>query len=155
MNFYLCGAMGHAIPLGAGISLGRPDLDVVVCEGDGGLLMNLGCLATVSQLALPNLHIVLFNNGEYESSGHQPLPGKRIDFEATARSCGIDVAASVATVADFGRELAGHLAVRAPTFLNVVVGARTEPRAAFEFLPIQIRESFMSTTTAPPGDRHA
>jgi thiamine pyrophosphate-dependent acetolactate synthase large subunit-like protein len=66
-----------------------PGLGVVVLTGDGGLLMNLGCLVTAAQYKVP-LHIVLIDNGLYEVTGGQPVAGAgRTDFAAIAKGAGI------------------------------------------------------------------
>src|SRR3954469_9210829 len=62
---YLPSSMGQGVPLALGLCLAKPGLPVVVLVGDGGLLMNLGCLVTAAQFAVP-LAVVLIDNGLYE-----------------------------------------------------------------------------------------
>src|SRR5438105_15285094 len=71
---YLPSSMGQGVPLGLGLCLSKPGLGVIVLTGDGGLLMNLGCLVTVAQHRVP-LAIVLIDNGLYEVTGRQPVAG--------------------------------------------------------------------------------
>src|SRR6266545_4362130 len=86
---YLPSSMGQGVPLGLGLCLAKPGLGVVVLTGDGGLLMNLGCLVTVAQHRVP-LAIVLIDNGLYEVTGGQSVPGAgRTDFAALARGASI------------------------------------------------------------------
>src|SRR4029077_3552900 len=54
-NFYMLGSMGLAIPIALGVALAQPQRHVFALEGDGSLLMQLGCLATVAMLAPKNL----------------------------------------------------------------------------------------------------
>ena len=61
--------MGMASSLGLGLALARPDRRVIVCDGDGSLLMNLGALATVGTMRPPNLTVVVWDNGEYRHHG--------------------------------------------------------------------------------------
>ncbi|VTT97791.1 light-harvesting complex 1 alpha chain : Hypothetical conserved protein OS=uncultured planctomycete GN=HGMM_F22C11C03 PE=4 SV=1: TPP_enzyme_C [Gemmataceae bacterium] len=85
---YLPSSMGQGVPLGLGLCLAKPGLPVVVLTGDGGLLMNLGCLVTVAQFAVP-LTVVLIDNGLYEVTGGQPVPNAdRTDFAAIATGAG-------------------------------------------------------------------
>lgn len=85
---YLPSSMGQGVPLALGLCLAKPGLPVVVLTGDGGLLMNLGCLVTVAQFAVP-LTVVLIDNGLYEVTGGQPVPNAgRTDFGAIARGAG-------------------------------------------------------------------
>jgi len=89
LNYVGVGAMGQASSHALGLALGCPDQQVVVLDGDGSLLMNLGTLVTVAQAAPKNLiHFVSFN-GIYEVNGRYPLPGGRsVDFCALARAAG-------------------------------------------------------------------
>lgn len=89
LNYFGVGAMGQASSHALGLALGCPDQKVVVLDGDGSLLMNLGTLVTVAQAGPPNLiHFVSFN-GIYEVNGRYPLPGGRaVDFCALARAAG-------------------------------------------------------------------
>src|SRR5689334_17065620 len=80
--FYLQHAMGLASSLGLGIALSRPELKVVVFDGDGSLLMNLGGLTTLARYSPPNLVHVVFDNESLLSVGGFP----------TATSTGSDIA---------------------------------------------------------------
>lgn len=85
---YLPSSMGQGVPLGLGLCLAKPGLPVVVLVGDGGLLMNLGCLVTTAQFAVP-LRVILIDNGLYEVTGGQTIANAgRTDFAAIARGAG-------------------------------------------------------------------
>jgi thiamine pyrophosphate-dependent acetolactate synthase large subunit-like protein len=135
--------MGHAIPLGAGLAAARPDQAVVACENDGGLIMNLGCLITAAGLNLPNLSIIVFDNGTYESSGGQAMPGRGIDYAAAARACGIENAGTVIDVASFGAMFRRYRAASATSLIHARTEARrTTPREVFDLHPAQISRQF-------------
>lgn len=87
--FALCDSMSAAVPLALGIALTRPERHVVALEGDGSLLMSPNVLATAAAAAPPNLTIVLWVNGHYESSGGQALPAAPVDWDALARAAGV------------------------------------------------------------------
>lgn len=115
LDFRLLGLMGAAASLGLGIAVGRPERPVWVVDGDGSLLMQLGCLAAVAGAAPPNyLHLVIAN-GVYAVSGAQPLPAA-VDWPALALAAGY-VRADWARSPD---ELAGLLPA----------GGQLEPRGA-------------------------
>ena len=97
--FALCDSMSAAIPLGLGMALQRPDRHVVALEGDGSLLMSPNVLATVAAAAPPNLTMLLWVNGRYESSGGQALPRAAVDWAALARAAGIRHVAAVGDAA--------------------------------------------------------
>ena len=80
--------MGHATSYGLGIALAQPERRVVVCNGDGSMLMSLGSLVTIAAESPPNLTVLIMDNGVYEVTGGQPVP-LRPDFAALARASGI------------------------------------------------------------------
>jgi thiamine pyrophosphate-dependent acetolactate synthase large subunit-like protein len=89
VDFQVGGAMGYATSFGLGVALARPDRRVIVLEGDGSLLMNLGVLVSVTEAAPPNLVLALMENGVYELTGGIRTPGLgRVDFCALASACG-------------------------------------------------------------------
>jgi phosphonopyruvate decarboxylase len=81
------GCMGTASALGLGLALARPERRVMVLDGDGSLLMQLGSLVTIAGAAPPNYYHFVFDNGLYETTGNQPVPA-RVDFCGLARSAG-------------------------------------------------------------------
>jgi sulfopyruvate decarboxylase subunit beta len=96
--FYLEHAMGLASSTGLGIALARPDLDVVVVDGDGSVLMNLGGLTTLARYAPPNLTHLIFDNESLLSVGGFPTAtATGSDLAGVARAAGI---ANAVTVTD-------------------------------------------------------
>lgn len=82
-------AMGHATSLGLGLALSQPNRRVIVCNGDGSMLMNLGSLVTISGARPQNLTVIVFDNGVYEVTGAQPTPAPNaVDYAAIARGAG-------------------------------------------------------------------
>ncbi len=74
--------------MGLGVALARPDVGVWVLDGDGSLLMNLGSLVTIANLQPKNLTLVVYQNGTYDTTGNQPIPGGgSLDIAAMARAC--------------------------------------------------------------------
>jgi thiamine pyrophosphate-dependent acetolactate synthase large subunit-like protein len=91
-------AMGHATSLGLGLALAQPDRRVIVCNGDGSMLMNLGSLVSIAGARATNLVVIVFDNGVYEVTGAQPVPAANaVDFAAIARGAGF---ASVHEITD-------------------------------------------------------
>src|SRR3989475_13334411 len=75
LDYTFTGAMGQGSSHALGLALGRPDKRVVVLDGDGSLLMNLGSLVTIGHAAPKNLVHCVCQNGTYESNGAVPIPG--------------------------------------------------------------------------------
>ena len=89
LNYVATGAMGQASSHGLGLALANPGKGVVVFDGDGSLLMNLGSLVTVANAAPGNFHHFVFENGVYEVNGAHPIPGHgKVDFAAMANAAG-------------------------------------------------------------------
>jgi thiamine pyrophosphate-dependent acetolactate synthase large subunit-like protein len=102
-NFYLWGAMGGAVMIGLGMALAQPRLPVVVITGDGEMLMGMGSLATVGLQKPANLTIVVLDNEVYgETGGQASHTASTVDLVGVARSCGIQDARAIATMADIG-----------------------------------------------------
>lgn len=89
LNFYLWGSMGLTTPVGLGLALGT-DRTVTVFDGDGSTLMSMGALATVSSQNPSNLTIVIWDNGEYKTTGGQPTLSETVDFAAVAEGVGLE-----------------------------------------------------------------
>ena len=70
-NFYMLGSMGLACPIAVGVAMAQPERGVIALEGDGSILMNLGCLATIANLKPRNLTVIILDNGLYQITGKQ------------------------------------------------------------------------------------
>src|SRR5215212_6153643 len=89
-NFYMVGSMGLACPIALGVALAQPERGVIALEGDGSILMSLGCLATIGKVAPRNLTIVIWDNGIYQITGKQPTAtAGAADIVAVAKGAGI------------------------------------------------------------------
>lgn len=71
-NFYMVGAMGGASSFGLGIAIVHPDKEIIVLDGDGSSLMRLGNYVSANDYGLPNLFIIVLDNGCFNSTGGQP-----------------------------------------------------------------------------------
>jgi sulfopyruvate decarboxylase subunit beta len=128
------GFMGGASSLGLGIALARPDRRVLVLDGDGSLLMQLGSLATVAGAAPRNLVHFLFKNGVYHTSGAQGTPGGlSVDFVMMARGAGYRVTAAIDDLGDLERRLPELLYAEGPVFVELHTGLA-------EQTPMTVRE---------------
>jgi sulfopyruvate decarboxylase subunit beta len=98
--FYLEHAMGLASSIGLGLALNLPDEKVLVLDGDGSVLMNLGTLATLARYNPPNLVHIIFDNGSLLSTGGfaSHTTSGITDLAAIARGAGIT---NVATANSF------------------------------------------------------
>jgi sulfopyruvate decarboxylase subunit beta len=100
--FYLQHAMGLASSMGLGIALCRPELRVVVFDGDGSILMNLGGLTTLARYRPRNLIHVVFDNESLLSVGGFPTATSTgSDIAAMAAGAGVPRTATVRTLEEF------------------------------------------------------
>ncbi|MBC7121379.1 MAG: sulfopyruvate decarboxylase subunit beta [Candidatus Methanosuratus sp.] len=89
-NFYMLGSMGMASSIGLGLALARPERRVIVLDGDGSVLMNLGTLATIALYGPKNYLLVILDNCSYGSTGSQPTcTCYCTDLAAVARAAGV------------------------------------------------------------------
>ena len=122
LNIGCVGFMGGASGLGLGLALSHPERKVLVLDGDGSLLMQLGSLATISGAAAPNYYHFLFHNGVYETSGSQAIPAEgRIDFAGMARAAGYRSAYRFDDLEELRTSLQGILNDQGPVFIELVV----------------------------------
>jgi len=102
--FYLQHAMGLASSIGLGLAMHLPRERIVVLDGDGSVLMNLGTLATMARYRPRNLVHIIFDNGSLLSTGgfdSHPTSGIT-DLAAIAKGAGLERVSAVDSVMDFG-----------------------------------------------------
>ena len=117
LDYVATGAMGQASSHGLGLALANPGRNVIILDGDGSLLMNLGSLVTIGENYPENLFHFVFVNGTYEVNGRHPVPGgKQTDFALIASSCGYRVAHKVQTLGELKTILPKMLSERGPAF---------------------------------------
>lgn len=122
--FYLQHAMGLASSTGLGLALCLSDQRVIVFDGDGSLLMNLGSLSTMARYRPRNLVHVVFDNESLLSVGGFPTATSTgTDLEGIARAAGIPAVLTVRTVEDFSGAVTNALS---GTQLTTIV-AKVEP----------------------------
>jgi sulfopyruvate decarboxylase subunit beta len=122
--FYLQHAMGLASSMGLGIALSRPEHKVVVFDGDGSILMNLGSLTTMARYRPENLVHVVFDNESLLSVGGFPTAtATGSDLAGIAAAAGVPRTCTVRTLDDFTRAFAEALELRELTTIIAKVEA--------------------------------
>ena len=128
-NLYMWGAMGLTSSVGLGIALAAPDRKVVVMDGDGSLLMNLGSLGTIARQSPANLvHIVWDNRMWYETGGQPTHTSTGTDLAGIALAAGIRNVARAGTVEAFEEALDRAIREPGPWFIHVDIEETGEPR---------------------------
>ena len=142
-NFYMLGSMGLAIPIALGVAIAQPQRKVIALEGDGSLLMMLGCLTTIGARQPSNLINVIMDNGAYEITGGQPTATSQgTDLAAIARAAGIANSHWAADEAHFDSLIDQALATPGPHLIAARLTS-AKPAGQTERDPAQIRDRFM------------
>ncbi len=142
-NFYMLGSMGLAIPIALGVAIAQPKRHVIALEGDGSLLMQLGCLATVAMLKQKNLTMLVWDNGLYQITGSQPTASASVaDLVAIARGAGISNSAWASDEEDFDRLVKTALNDGGPSLIAVRIDDKPGVGKT-DRDPVQIRDRFM------------
>jgi len=124
LNYTFVGAMGQGSSHALGLALGRPDRKVIVFDGDGSLLMNLGSLVTIANQAPKNFIHCLCENGCYETNGSVPTPRSgQIRFADLAKTAGYKKTYEISDLADWERRLPEILKQEGPVFVTLKVEA--------------------------------
>jgi len=154
-NFIGVRAMGHHGGFALGLALARPDHKFICFEGDGGILMNLGILVTIAHMSPPNLILVVLNNGCYEITGGQPVPGVgKARLADIARGAGITQAFELTTLRDLERSVEDIYREQGPIFVDLHVGQRTMPMAGNYPQPIRsVRDRYLKVLNEAPASR--
>lgn len=121
LNYFSFGAMGLASSHGLGLALARPERRVIVLDGDGSLLMNLGTLVTIGAVAPKNFVHMVVRNETYEANGGHPTPGAKAHFAALAREAGIAKTHRIDTMDGFEALIPSLLKDDGPIFVELIV----------------------------------
>jgi len=150
--FYLQHAMGLASSMGLGIALTRPERQVVVFDGDGSILMNLGGLTTLARYRPRNLVHVVFDNESLLSVGGFPTATSTgSDIAAIASAAGIPRTATVRTLDEFTRAFDDALGARDLTTIVAKVDAVGPAKFVTDLSLLENRFQFQRYLTQGAG----
>jgi sulfopyruvate decarboxylase subunit beta len=114
---YIPSAMGHAPGLGLGLALAHPERGVIVVNGDGSMLMNLGSLVTLAAHRA-DVFLIVVDNGLYEVTGGQAIAGAgRTDFATLGRGAGIERVYPFESLEGWRQQAGGCLAGLGPVLI--------------------------------------
>ena len=143
-NFYMLGTMGLASSIGLGLAMAQ-DKKVLVIDGDGSVLTNLGTLPTIGNNPQPNYILLIIDNGSYGSTGDQPTyAGQKTSLAEMARAAGCDhvIECPAAQTAD---EVAKALKTQACTLIVAKCESGNVKVPVITMDPVVIRQRFMDT----------
>lgn len=146
-NFYVIGSMGLASAIALGIALNKPKRKVVILDGDGNLLMNLGILPQIGALLPKNLIHIVLDNEVYGSTGNQPTVSSQVCLEDIAKSSGYSKVVKVTERGTFEAALKKYLKTHGPSFILAKIRAdnMADGLGRVTHSPIEIKERFMGS----------
>jgi phosphonopyruvate decarboxylase/sulfopyruvate decarboxylase subunit beta len=143
LNFYMLGSMGLASSIGFGLAYNLPNRKIVVIDGDGNILMNLGSLATIGHFAPKNLVHFVLDNEMHASTGGQPTVSNTVRLEEVALAAGYRTAKKVSSSEDLRIAVKEVLnTTEGPSFVLIKIekGEKEVPRVSHE--PTHIKSRF-------------
>ncbi len=121
LDIGISNGMSKASSVALGIAVGAREHRVLVLDGDGSLVMNLGSLVTVAGQSPENLYHFVFDNGIYAVTGGQPLPNPKVDYPAMALAAGYAHSHTFADAEDLASELPGIMQQPGPALIHISV----------------------------------
>ncbi|MFW9941571.1 MAG: phosphonopyruvate decarboxylase [Candidatus Thorarchaeota archaeon] len=86
-SFYNIGAMGSASSVGLGIAAQKPNRRIIIFDGDGAAIMQMGAFTTIGYNSPSNFVHIIFDNEAHESTGGQPTNSRTVNFTKIAKAC--------------------------------------------------------------------
>ena len=120
----MIGSMGLASSIGLGLALAQPKKKIVIFDGDGNVLMNLGTLSTIGALQPQNLIHLVFDNGVYGYTGNQPTLSPQVDLAKIASAAGYRRVESPTQREDLIRVFKLALKDLGPTFIHIRINVQ-------------------------------
>lgn len=145
-DFLTVGSMGHSSAIAMGISMFKPNRQVLCLDGDGSVIMHMGALASIGQNAPENFKHIIFNNGAHDSVGGQPTDaiGENFSFNAVARGCGYKETFNAQTKEEIREGVEKLRASKGPSLLEIKcsIGSRKDLGRPTR-TPIENKSDFM------------
>ena len=141
--------MGSASSIGLGLALSAPERKVMVLDGDGSLLMQLGSLVTIVAAGPPNLYHFVFANGFHQSTGNQPLPAQStLDFAALAQAAGYRHAMKISEAEELIEQLPRIWELEGPVLIELSIEREDGP-ARWAGVPMSTQVEALKAELAP------
>ena len=147
-RFYMIGSMGLASSIGLGLAVSQPEKRVVVLDGDGNVLMNMGTLANVGAIGPENYYHFVFDNGSHASTGGQRTISGSLALEQVAKVCGYRAVYRADDPAAVTAAAGEMLARPGPAMLLMKVDPGNQPEVGrVEVTPVQMATRMREAAT--------
>lgn len=146
-NFYMLGTMGLASSIGLGLALAQPK-PVIVIDGDGSVLTNMGTLPTIANNVADNYILLIIDNGSYGSTGDQPTyAGRKTSLSKVAEACGCERVIEC-QAEETGQVLQEALDAKEMTIIVCKCESGNAKMPVITMDPVVIRDRFMKSVSA-------
>lgn len=127
-DFYNIGAMGCAQSIALSISLQKKHKKILVFDGDGSILMQMGALATIGSKKPSNFYHIIFDNQAHDSTGGQPTVSNHVDFTKIADGCGYNKTKKISDRNTLEKEIKNICKTKGPYMIVIKIkkGARPD-----------------------------
>ncbi len=143
-QLYLVGSMGCALSVGIGIALNKPELRVIVVDGDGALLMRTSAMGITSSCTPSNLIHILLDNEMHESTGGQSTLSRNVSFPLIAKGFGYTNIFSIDSLIEFESCLSKSMKLDGPIFIHLKIRQGTpDGLGRPSTMPVQVKDRFM------------
>ena len=142
-NFYMIGSMGLASSIGLGLALKNPKKTILVFDGDGNILMNLGSITTIGTKKPKRLIHVVFDNSIHDSTGGQPTNSKYVEIKKLGLASNYQVF-SISTKNKLESILQKIKKIDGPIMLVIKIKKNTDIGKRVSIEPVLIRNRFMT-----------
>ncbi len=144
-SFYNIGSMGCASSIGLSIALQKPGTKVIVLDGDGAAIMQMGAFTTIGKYSPPNYVHFIFDNQAHESTGGQPTNSDSVDLAQIALASNFKMAVTITTKQELIKVLKEFKNQKGP--LLILIKTKKHTRSDLKrpnIIPIKLKEEFMN-----------
>jgi phosphonopyruvate decarboxylase len=144
-SFYNIGSMGCASSIGLSIALQRPNKKVIVFDGDGAAIMQMGAFTTIGKYSPSNYVHFIFDNHSHESTGGQPTNSDSVGLAQIALASNFKMAVTIKTKKELNKVLKKFKNQNGPLLILIKtkIGTRSDLKRPSK-TPIQLKEEFMN-----------
>lgn len=140
-HLYMVGSMGCVSSLGLGLALSQNDLETVVIDGDGSLLMRMGSLATNGYYCPHNMLHILLDNHSHDSTGGQSTVSHNTNLVEIAAACGYRKSIYIHTLEELDARMREWKQTRGLTFLYMrIAKGSSEHLGRPQIKPYEVKE---------------
>ena len=147
-SFYNVGSMGCACSIGLSIALQKSDRRIIVLDGDGAIIMQMGAFTTIGKYSPSNFVHIIFDNNAHESTGGQPTNSATVNFVKIALAANYKRGKEIKTKKDLIDAIPEIKSEKGPIIFVIKIKMGTKPNLKRpEKSPIELKQDFIKNLT--------